>query len=210
MVPGLELRDRTWCSISAAAADRDRGGRLCRPRRRRSSSFPLSEVKRLTGLDVPKDESLDDPDAARLRAAGRRRCRRRLGAVLAAGRRRQGRPRRGGHAHPRRRQHRAAAAWRRTMPVNGKILTTLQIRTRAAKRALAVRGMMEAVTWSFIPAKHAEAVRRRTAGAEARQSDRRRHVGHAAVAAARPDRGRAAQCRQGHRRCRAVRGVGHL
>ncbi|MEO3997125.1 phenylalanine--tRNA ligase subunit beta [Mesorhizobium sp. CAU 1732] len=40
--------------------------------------------------------------------------------------------------------------------VNGRILTTIQIRTRAAKRALAVRGMMEAVTWSFIPAKHAE------------------------------------------------------
>jgi phenylalanyl-tRNA synthetase beta chain len=40
--------------------------------------------------------------------------------------------------------------------VNGKILTTLQVRTRAAKRALASRGMMEAVTWSFIPAKHAE------------------------------------------------------
>ncbi|CAG0970827.1 MAG: phenylalanine--tRNA ligase subunit beta [Rhizobiaceae bacterium] len=41
--------------------------------------------------------------------------------------------------------------------VNGRILTTLQVRTRAAKRALAVRGMMEAVTWSFVPAKHAEA-----------------------------------------------------
>lgn len=40
--------------------------------------------------------------------------------------------------------------------VNGRILTPLQIRTRAAKRALAVRGMMEAVTWSFIPQKHAE------------------------------------------------------
>ena len=40
--------------------------------------------------------------------------------------------------------------------VNGKILTPLQIRTRAARRALAVRGMMEAVTWSFIPAGHAE------------------------------------------------------
>src|SRR5690606_12077446 len=39
--------------------------------------------------------------------------------------------------------------------VNGRILTTLQTRTRAAKRALAVRGMMEAVTWSFIPQKHA-------------------------------------------------------
>ncbi|MBB3455326.1 phenylalanyl-tRNA synthetase beta chain [Rhizobium sp. BK313] len=34
--------------------------------------------------------------------------------------------------------------------VNGKILTTLQIRTRTAKRALAARGMLEAVTWSFI------------------------------------------------------------
>ena len=40
--------------------------------------------------------------------------------------------------------------------VNRKILTVLQNRTRAARRALAVRGMMEAVTWSFIPAKHAE------------------------------------------------------
>ncbi|MCQ1573702.1 phenylalanine--tRNA ligase subunit beta [Neorhizobium galegae] len=35
--------------------------------------------------------------------------------------------------------------------VNAKILTTLQIRTRTAKRALAARGMLEAVTWSFIP-----------------------------------------------------------
>ncbi|WP_313195684.1 phenylalanine--tRNA ligase subunit beta [Shinella zoogloeoides] len=40
--------------------------------------------------------------------------------------------------------------------VNGRILTTLQIRTRLAKRALAARGMMEAVTWSFIPKAHAE------------------------------------------------------
>ena len=34
--------------------------------------------------------------------------------------------------------------------VNTRILTTLQIRTRSAKRALAARGMLEAVTWSFI------------------------------------------------------------
>jgi phenylalanyl-tRNA synthetase beta chain len=39
--------------------------------------------------------------------------------------------------------------------VNARILTTLQIRTRLAKRALASRGMLEAVTWSFIPAEHA-------------------------------------------------------
>jgi phenylalanyl-tRNA synthetase beta chain len=39
--------------------------------------------------------------------------------------------------------------------VNGRTLTTLQNRTRSAKRALATRGMMEAVTWSFIPHDHA-------------------------------------------------------
>ncbi len=37
------------------------------------------------------------------------------------------------------------------------VLTTIQRRTRAAKRALAARGMVEAVTWSFIPSRHAEA-----------------------------------------------------
>src|SRR5690606_10350612 len=36
-----------------------------------------------------------------------------------------------------------------------RILTTLQVRTRNARRALAVRGMLEAVTWSFIPQRHA-------------------------------------------------------
>ncbi len=41
--------------------------------------------------------------------------------------------------------------------VNGKILTTLQIRTRNARRALASRGMMEAVTWSFISEASAKA-----------------------------------------------------
>lgn len=39
--------------------------------------------------------------------------------------------------------------------VNSRILTTLQQRTRHARRALGVRGMMEAVSWSFIPAEHA-------------------------------------------------------
>lgn len=41
--------------------------------------------------------------------------------------------------------------------VNTKILTTMQIRTRLAKRMLATRGMMEAVTYSFIPEAHAKA-----------------------------------------------------
>jgi phenylalanyl-tRNA synthetase beta chain len=37
------------------------------------------------------------------------------------------------------------------------ILTTIQLRTRRAKRALAARGMVEAVTWSFIAKPSAEA-----------------------------------------------------
>lgn len=41
--------------------------------------------------------------------------------------------------------------------VNGKILTEGQIRTRAARRMLATRGMQEAVTWSFISKAQAEA-----------------------------------------------------
>ncbi|MBW3097681.1 phenylalanine--tRNA ligase subunit beta [Pseudohoeflea coraliihabitans] len=41
--------------------------------------------------------------------------------------------------------------------VGTRILTTLQIRSRLARRALAARGMAEAVTWSFIPHAHAKA-----------------------------------------------------
>jgi phenylalanyl-tRNA synthetase beta chain len=36
------------------------------------------------------------------------------------------------------------------------VLTTLQVRTRKAKRALAARGLVEAVTWSFVSKKQAE------------------------------------------------------
>ena len=36
------------------------------------------------------------------------------------------------------------------------VLTTAQVRTRKARRALAARGMVEAVTWSFIAKPHAE------------------------------------------------------
>ncbi len=41
------------------------------------------------------------------------------------------------------------------LAVNGPVLTLLQRRTRAAKRTLAARGMMEAVTWTFISEKQA-------------------------------------------------------
>ncbi|SIT54207.1 Phenylalanine--tRNA ligase beta subunit [Mesorhizobium prunaredense] len=118
-------------------------------------SFPLSEVRRLTGIEVPMEESLDILVRLGFKSEG-------AGDVVNV----------------------AVPSWRPDVDgkadlveevmriygvdniapqplgthdaVNAKILTVLQVRTRAAKRALAVRGMMEAVTWSFIPAKHAE------------------------------------------------------
>ncbi|MEP9397696.1 phenylalanine--tRNA ligase subunit beta [Mesorhizobium sp. KR2-14] len=117
--------------------------------------FPLSEVKRLTGIEVPRAESLSILSRLGFKPLGN-------GDVVDV----------------------EVPSWRPDVDgkadlveevmrihgvdeiapqplsshdaVNGKILTTLQIRSRAARRALAVRGMMEAVTWSFIPAKHAE------------------------------------------------------
>lgn len=118
-------------------------------------SFPLSEVRRLTGIEVPMEESLAILSRLGFKPEG-------AGDVVNV----------------------AVPSWRPDVDgkadlveevmrihgvdniapqplgahdaVNAKILTVLQVRTRAAKRALAVRGMMEAVTWSFIPAKHAE------------------------------------------------------
>lgn len=118
-------------------------------------AFPLSEVKRLTGIEVPRAESLDILSRLGFKPQG-------SGEIVDV----------------------AVPSWRPDVDgkadlveevmrihgvdniapqplgahdaVNSKILTTLQVRTRTAKRSLAVRGMMEAVTWSFIPARHAE------------------------------------------------------
>lgn len=118
-------------------------------------SFPISEVKRLTGIEVAKEECLSILTRLGFKPLGN-------GDVVDV----------------------EVPSWRPDVDgkadlveevmrihgvdeiapqplsshdaVNGKILTTLQIRSRAGRRALAVRGMMEAVTWSFIPAKHAE------------------------------------------------------
>ncbi|MGP2491309.1 phenylalanine--tRNA ligase subunit beta [Mesorhizobium sp. PUT5] len=154
MVPGLELATRMVMDLCGGEPTQAEvvGYAGHEPK---VVSFPLSEVKRLTGLDVPSAESLDILN--------------RLGFV----------PQGDGEV-----VDVAVPSWRPDIDgkadlveevmrihgvdeiaplplsshdaVNGKILTTLQVRTRAARRALAVRGMMEAVTWSFIPAGHAE------------------------------------------------------
>ena len=117
--------------------------------------FPLSELRRLTGLDVPLTEV--------------RRVLGHLGFFVAG----QGE-----------RVKVAVPSWR--PDIDGKadiveevvriigvdrvpaapldrgeaprkpVLTTLQVRTRKAKRALSARGLVEAVTWSFIAKAHAQ------------------------------------------------------
>jgi len=154
MVPGVELATRLvldFCGGEPAETEVV-GYAGHKPK---IVSFPLSEVTRLTGIEVPKAESLDILSRLGFKPQG-------SGDVVDV----------------------AVPSWRPDVDgkadlveevmrihgvdniapqplgahdaVNSKILTTLQVRTRTAKRALAVRGMMEAVTWSFIPAKHAE------------------------------------------------------
>jgi phenylalanyl-tRNA synthetase beta chain len=154
MVPGLELATRMVMEICGGTPSETEVTGYS-GHERRKVIFPVTEVKRLTGLDVPAGEAMD--------ILGR------LGFDVASD---------GGYI-----QDVLVPSWRpdiegkadlveevmrihgvdRIEPaplaahaaVNGRILTTLQIRTRVARRALGVRGMMEAVTWSFIPEAHA-------------------------------------------------------
>lgn len=153
MVPGLELATHMVLDLC--------GGEACeahvvgyKGHAPNVVSFPTCEVKRLTGLEVPTEESLAILTRLGFTPQG-------AGEVVDV----------------------TVPSWRpdvdgkadlveevmrihgvnRIEPqvmvskesVSGRILTTAQVRNRLAKRALAVRGMMEAVTWSFIPEEHA-------------------------------------------------------
>ena len=153
MVPGLELATRMVLELCGGEPSETEvvGYSGYAPK---AVAFPTGEVRRLTGLDVPRAESL---------------------AILARlGFRSQGdgdpvevtvpswRPDIDGKADLVEEVMRihgvdriAPAPLEAHASVNTKMLTPLQLRTRAARRALAVRGMLEAVTWSFIPAAHA-------------------------------------------------------
>ena len=122
------------------------------------------------------------------------------GAVLAAGHPWRSRSRRGGLPHRRSRQGAASPHARGSMPWPARCSTPLQRRMLAARRALAARGLNEAVTWSFLPEAQAELFGGGAAGAQARQSDLVRTVRHAALAAAQSDRRSRAQ--HGARLCR--------
>lgn len=117
--------------------------------------FPFSEVKRLTGLEVSSDESVDILSRLGFTVTG---SGERVSVAVPSWR-----PDVDGKADLVEEVMRIhgvdnikPAPLESHGAVNGRILTTLQIRSRLAKRALASRGMMEAVTWSFIPKAHAE------------------------------------------------------
>jgi len=153
--PGLELATRMVLDLCGGQPTRSYvAGRRYDPAERKVVSFPVSEVKRLTGLDVPKAESLAILKRLGFEPQGEGDV---VDVIVPSWR-----PDVDGKAdlvEEVMRVHGVDRIEPQVMvskeTVGGRILTTAQLRTRHAKRALAVRGMMEAVTWSFIPDGHA-------------------------------------------------------
>ena len=86
------------------------------------------------------------------------------------------------------------------------VLTEGQRRARRARRTLAGRGLVEAITWSFIAPDSRQGLRRRPGGAGAGQPDLQRDVVDAAEPAAGPAGGRAEEPQSRLCRRRPVRG----
>lgn len=111
--------------------------------------FPLSEVKRLSGLDLPAETVTGTLEKLGFSVTGSGASR----SVAVP----SWRPDVHGKADLVEEVVRIvgldqvkATALPRIASVSQKVLTPLQIRTRRAKRALASRGLVEAVTWSFL------------------------------------------------------------
>ncbi|WP_367716830.1 phenylalanine--tRNA ligase subunit beta [Nitratireductor sp. GISD-1A_MAKvit] len=148
MEPGLELATQLVLDLCGGEPTESRvvGYKGYEPRR---ITFPVSEVKRLTGLEVSSAESREILDRLGFASTGE-------GEVLDVSVP-SWRPDIDGKAdlvEEVMRIHGVNEIAPQPLPsqgaVNGQILTVLQNRTRQARRALAVRGMMEAVTWTFI------------------------------------------------------------
>ncbi|HWK15734.1 MAG TPA: phenylalanine--tRNA ligase subunit beta [Rhizobiaceae bacterium] len=154
MVPGLELATRMVLDLCGGEpSEKEVTGYA--GHETKIVSFPFSEVKRLTGIEVAPAESRSILERLGFTPRGD-------AEVIDVGVP-SWRPDVDGKADLVEEVMRihgvekiAPQPLSPTGTVNGRTLNTLQIRTRAAKRALAVRGMMEAVTWSFIPEAHAK------------------------------------------------------
>jgi phenylalanyl-tRNA synthetase beta chain len=149
-VPGAELATRLVMDLCGGEPSRlIVAGDPATPRKR--VPFPYSEVKRLTGLDLPEAEGYAILDRLGFPRDG--------SDVIVP----NWRPDIDGKADIVEQIVRIAGLERvastplpREPGVPAPVLTLLQKRTRTAKRALAALGLDEAVTWSFIPKPHAE------------------------------------------------------
>jgi len=150
-VPGAELATKLVMELCGGEPSRlVVAGDPASPRKR--VPFPYSEVKRLTGLDIPQAEG--EAILARLGFGLEN------GEAIVP----NWRPDIEGKADIVEQIVRIAGLDRvplaplprLTLGVPAPVLTLLQKRTRAAKRALAALGLDEAVTWSFISKPHAE------------------------------------------------------
>lgn len=150
--PGLELATQLVIDLCGGQPTKAHiAGRTYDPTEKKTVSFPISEVKRLTGLEVSKTESLNILSRLGFEPKGE-------GDNVVDVDVPSWRPDIDGKADLVEEVMRIHGVDRiEPQPmiakegVAGRILTPVQLRVRAAQRALAVRGMMEAVTWSFIP-----------------------------------------------------------
>ncbi|MCQ8780601.1 phenylalanine--tRNA ligase subunit beta [Mangrovibrevibacter kandeliae] len=154
-LPGLELATRLVIELCGGTPSEVVATGFGEPAQKRLS-LPLGEVERLTGLAVPADEQADILD--RLGFAPTR-TGETIGVIVPTWR-----PDVEGKADLVEEVMRLKGVDRiapsplpRTDAVAGRILTLPQIRDRAARRALASRGMVEAVTYSFISETEARA-----------------------------------------------------
>jgi len=153
MVPGLELATRMVVDMCGGTpSDREVVGYAGYTPK--SITFPLSQVERLTGLAVPDETSLSILSRLGFEVSG--------SAPVVDVSVPSWRPDVEGKAdlvEEVMRIHGVDKIEPAPLPahaaVSGRTLTVLQNRTRAARRALAVRGMMETISYSFIPQAHA-------------------------------------------------------
>ncbi|MGQ4274479.1 phenylalanine--tRNA ligase subunit beta [Terrihabitans sp. B22-R8] len=153
-IPGLELATQLILDLCGGeASEISLVGKI--PDDRPVLRFPVSEVKRLTGLDLPEDEIKAVLDRLGFVSMP-------LGDVLSVTPP-SWRPDVHGKADLVEEVVRIVGLDRvestpllRLDGISRPVLTPLQRRARTARRALAARGLVEAVTWSFVPKAHAE------------------------------------------------------
>lgn len=155
MLPGLELATHMVLTLCGGAASKvSVSGTVPTPQK--VVDFPYSDIKRLTGLDVPRARANSILESLGFPVSG-------SGDVVQVSVP-SWRPDVDGKADIVEEVMRivgvneiAHRPIERGDHVQGPILTVRQTRERRARRALASRGMMEAVTWSFLPKDQAEA-----------------------------------------------------